>query len=104
MSLTSHTIDDHTIIVQTNCLYTDEGQIIIARDLGEECDGYKLVATYDICRRIPCKMLMRSFDKAGVRDADLHSRSPKDWSISPDLKTELWKLAQANKHHVPCAR
>jgi len=94
--MTSYHIDDTTFIYQTNCLYREHGQIIIARDLGNGQIQFN-----DISRGI-YGLAETQFGPHALQNAYLHNQYTMD--ISYELDRELAQLAAENAHHVPCTR
>jgi hypothetical protein len=93
-----HWIDDRTVIYQTNCLYTAEGQIVVVRFLD---DGHAQM--WDLSRGIYGRteeVVTKSAE--AVETEYLHSRLTMD--VDYPLQRELERLGLEHKHRVPCTR
>ena len=102
--LISHKIDENTIIFQTSCWYTDDGQVIVARRIGE------FIFFLDYSRGIGICEIEGTcgFNAQAIHQAYLHGRS--GLSASGHCHTDeqagwnvLKQLAKDNMHHVPPA-
>lgn len=89
----THRIDDKTIIFQTNCWYTEFGQVIIAREI----DGD--VQFSDISRGIYGYIKGCPFSSHSIHSRYLAS----DYTLDIHYKREceLQQIAKDNMHHVP---
>ena len=91
-----HQIDENTVIYQTNCLYTEDGQVVVVRFLD---DGN---AQFEDVSRMMYGVVESCNTAEEVEQAYLHSRytTDIDYAISRELRT----LGREHKHEVPCDR
>lgn len=100
--------DGNTVVYQTNCLYTEEGQIVAMR-FASDVDG-PYAFFYDYCRGVYGRVDLAydAFtyrDKALVEEIDsayLHGYY--EGAYDGQLIRVLQSIAHDNKHRVPCTR
>ena len=93
-----HWINDDTVIYQTNCMYTNEGQIVIARFIPTVPFGCS-AQVYDYSRMIPGTIPRVTKSAEGVEQVYLYVGLHND--LDHRIAWKLRGLAHKNKHLVP---
>lgn len=78
-------INEYTIAFQTNCLYTEEGQIFICRKVGH------CVIFYDVCRKIDGTIPNCTLSQSAIRRAydNGNYESSLGWELRESLLKQL---------------